>query len=114
MLPSKELIQTILEIENTDITYIDIDSENNLCYGMHWKYSEQINIHEFAFMCKEWLKNEMHQCIWSGNGYLKFDGYSCTVASFYGGDSTAFLGDTENEAVFNACEDFLKDEDENK
>lgn len=105
---SKKLVTEILGISlnDSDITIIDEDiivSSNGIIF-------KTITIYKFQHECKEWLVNTCHQCVWSGNGYLKQDGYHCTIASFYGGDETVFRANTELEAVFMACEDILKDE----
>ena len=100
-LERKKLFSIVLdkEIEKIEIT------------GMNMRYREPryndihiLNIYELMYKCKEWLINKCHQCVWSGNGFNKLNEYECSVASFYGGDASVFRANTEQEAIFKACD----------
>lgn len=68
-----------------------------------------INIHEFAHLCKEYMKKS-YIYVWSGNGYSKDIGYECSITHFMSGDIKTFKSDTEVGAIFDATYSLINGE----
>ena len=107
-LPSKELINEVLcrqlkrhnpifekviecaydkEWDSLHINYL---GTNGVIYGY------LINLYEFAHKCKEWAsRHGVNIWSWLNNVEIR-DSHKCFVKSF--------VGDTEQEAIFKACE----------
>jgi len=72
-------------------------------------YKSVISKMELQHYCKEWLINELHYSVLSGNGNEKLNGYQCIISSFYGGEEEIFYGETEYKAIVEACLSVLED-----
>ena len=106
ILPSKELISEVLSKEVEEERFIDSNSLTYVNSGIY----EDINIYEFAFKCKEWAKLKY---------FIDIDSH-CDCAR-WGAEATShngrpsvfyeqvFIGRTEPEAIFKACEYILKE-----
>lgn len=111
---SKELLQDVLDMKNINISYVDADSENNICYGLTWKYSETINIYELTHKCKEWALNQDYviKTFYDHDGSA-FANISSGIISLVEIKQMTHKSDTEPAAVFKACEWILKEQDVN-
>lgn len=106
-LPSKELLSEVLGV----FEVIDIEEDYNELIieyfetqddvelnedGVGGSTDKTINIYEFAHKCKEWAsKHGVNIWSWLNNVEIR-DSHKCFVKSF--------VGDTEQEAIFKACE----------
>ena len=111
-LPSKELLSEVLhmKLELGDINrYYLIKDERHLLRLILtdktdcWNYD--INIYEFAFKCKEWAKLKHFIDIDSHPGCARWGekavSHNGKPSVFY---EQVFIGRTEPEAIFKACE----------
>ena len=99
---SKELLSEVLkkEIENRDISYVEI-YKNVVIYKVSiYDREEEINIYELAHKCKEWLADsEVDYTLWRTHKHRFYsEKYYLDIES-----------DTEHEAIFKACEWVLKE-----
>jgi len=96
-LPSKHLLSEVLGVEILDCKVVG----NGIAYNAKDNYPTQsINIHELAHKCKEWAsKHGVNIWSWLNNVEIR-DSHKCFVKSF--------IGDTEAEAIFKACEWILE------
>lgn len=101
ILPSKELISEVLSKEVEEERFIDSNSLTYVNSGIY----EDINIYEFAFKCKEWAKLKHFIDIDSHSGCAR---WGAEAVSHNGRPSVfyeqVFIGRTEPEAIFKACE----------
>ena len=106
MIPSKELLSEVLEskLENGSIDryyFTENDSRNLLRIIL----TDDINIYELAHKCKEWAKLKHFIDIDSHPGCAR---WGAKAVSHNGKPSVfyeqVFIGRTEPEAIFKACE----------
>ena len=115
LLPSKELISEVLNIELACKEYIANEiirfdtKANEVVYftkTMRWgDVAKRINIYELASKCKEWAKLKHFIDIDSHPGCAR---WGAKAVSHNGKPSVfyeqVFIGRTEPEAIFKACE----------
>ena len=101
ILPSKELISEVLSKEVEEERFIDSNSLTYVNSGIY----EDINIYELAHKCKEWAKLKHFIDIDSHPGCAR---WGAKAVSHNGKPSVfyeqVFIGRTEPEAIFKACE----------
>ena len=106
LLPSKELLSEVLELDGID----RIDFERN---SIFINYFYEINIHELAHKCKEWAKLKYFIDIDSHSGCAR---WGAEAVSHNGRPSVfyeqVFIGRTETDAIFKACEWIMEKENE--
>ena len=91
-----------IEDDNFLRTYYDCGSYDDK--GRPTGLGLEINIYEFAFMCKEWVNKQEY---WANSGYD--NKYYCMLRDMP--DNQWFYADTEVEAIFKACEWLLENKD---
>ena len=105
-LPSKELISEVLSKEVEEERFIDSNSLTYVNSGIY----EDINIYELVHKCKEWAKLKHFIDIDSHSGCAR---WGAEAVSHNGRPSVfyeqVFIGRTEPEAIFKACEYILKE-----
>ena len=104
ILPSKELISEVLSKEVEEERFIDSNSLTYVNSGIY----EDINIYELAHKCKEWAKSKHFIDIDShcdcARWGAKATSHNGRPSVFY---EQVFIGSTEPEAIFKACECIL-------
>ena len=110
---SKELLSEVLGVYVRNGWYFDCVT---LVYtydkisGLDENYHAEINIYELAHMCKEWAKLKYFIDIDSHSGCAR---WGAEAVSHNGRPSVfyeqVFIGRTEPEAIFKACEWILKE-----
>ena len=108
ILPSKELLSEVLKdtFSGVKIDGCAISKKNNtLKIFMNIMFSYDINIYELAHKCKEWAKLKYFIDIDSHLGCAR---WGAEAVSHNGRPSVfyeqVFIGRTESEAIFKACE----------
>jgi len=118
---SKELLDTVLR---TNVQQDDYYLKNNFlsysyCRSDNEWISKEINIYELVHKCKEWAKYKgyyIHSSVGDASwGHFEFTPTAKIQSSrdgFLNIDS--FMGETEPEAIFKACEWILKRKENNE
>lgn len=105
-LPSKELMSEVLE---KPIGRIEYEEDVRYFYAGTDTFCGEINIYELAHKCKEWAKLKYFIDIDSHSGCAR---WGAEAVSHNGRPSVfyeqVFIGRTEPEAIFKACE-WIKD-----
>lgn len=105
ILPSKELINEVLSKEVEEERFIDSNSLTYVNSGIY----EDINIYEFAHMCKEWAFKQGYDLVCKRKYTLtRSTYYECNVEKllnyiFYFEEEFS-SEQSEQEAIFKACE----------
>ena len=100
---SKELLSEVLkkEIENRDISYVEI-YKNVVIYKVSiYDREEEINIYELAHKCKEWARDKYNITISSAL-------YSNYAKSWNVDKDKSYTAKTEVEVIIKACEWILE------
>lgn len=104
---SKELLSEVLREPIYAEPYIKCDELfwvrfylPNVDDGIEQEVS--INIYELAYKCKEWALGKDF-VLYSGSTH-RIKGYRCDIYTKDGDVDEDFVGDTEPEAIFKACE----------
>ena len=109
---SRELLRAVLKIDIKDVSIIgstlnytilnhETEEDGELVYI---DLGQNINIYEFSFKCKEWLKNKVSNlCSGFDNGHRSF----CHIENLNTEDR--FYEDSEVEAIIKACEWILSE-----
>lgn len=112
ILPSKELLSEVLEINDINLIIYDIDFPNIIEYTQYANItrgvrSTEINIYELAHKCKEWAISKGYDVL---SGGLEAGLYSCYI-DYADKRYTLQMSplyhtfeDTEPEAIFNATQ----------
>ena len=108
ILPSKELLSEVLCVHVRDDWYFDCEIlvyAYDKILGLDENYKAEINIYELAYKCKEWAKLKYFIDIDSHLGCAR---WGAEAVSHNGRPSVfyeqVFIGRTEPEAIFKACE----------
>jgi len=106
--PSKELLSEVLGI--TEPYFTNLDELVFWSGGIYRqdRETERISVHEIVYKCKEWIINTRNKALQIT--YHK----DCVALNIFSDDIDAFVKDTESEAVFEACEWILKQNEGNK
>ena len=108
ILPSKELISEVLSKEVEEERFIDSNSLTYVNSGIY----EDINIYELACKCKKWAKNyTLVSAYYFENG--EEGAWCCLHKDLCNVGGEMFEADTEEEAIFKAC-DYILNELSNK
>ena len=102
--PSKELLSEVLGIDVNEVK--GIEANTPICGCVHSDgWYDEINIYELAHKCKEWAKLKHFIDIDSHSGCAR---WGAEAVSHNGKPSVfyeqVFIGRTEPEAIFKACE----------
>lgn len=106
-LPSKELLSEVLGYEVTKVSLDDTQSTPyvNIYINNKVLIYDEINIYELAHKCKEWAKSKHFIDIDSHPGCARWGekavSHNGKPSVFY---EQVFIGRTEPEAIFKACE----------
>lgn len=106
---SKELLSEVLEIKVFAEIREDDDIRNNIL--VYWEFDgygnecRNINIYELAFKCKKWAYSNSNEIIsYTEGAEIYQTQLDEKIKTFY--------GDTEEEAIFKACEWILKNKEQ--
>ena len=98
----KYTMEEVLDIKSNIISCSISEDGVNINYslplGDELKMQTSINKYYFEHLCKEFMKDH-NICVWSGNGYLKNRGYSCSITHYMFGEPKTFMAENEFEAV---------------
>ena len=99
---STELISSVLVKETRHLTYDTIYVEDNfIIFSYEGEYQFEVNIYEFAFKCKEWVRDKYNITI-SSSLYKNF------AKSWNVDKDKSYTAKTEVEVIIKACEELLE------
>lgn len=105
---SKELVEAVLDLKGY-ITSVNVVGNNIEYYGTHEMYPPKLyteSIDTFFFKCKKWAKDKghfLHSYPIKNSKYMCAFGYDIMMCPAYAEES-----DTEQQAVFDACQWILE------
>lgn len=99
---STELISSVLVKETRHLTYDTIYVEDNfIIFSYEGEYQFEVNIYEFAFKCKEWVRGKYNITISSAL-------YRDYAKSWNLDKDKSYTAKTEVEVIIKACEWLLE------
>ena len=100
---STKLISSVLIKETRHLTYDAIYVEDNfIIFSYEGEYQFEVNIYEFAFKCKEWVRDKYGITISSAL-------YKNYAKSWNIDKDKSYTAKTEVEVIIEACNWILKD-----
>ena len=101
---SKELIKSVLvkETENLSDDFTFDIKDNYIIFSYDGEYQFEVNIYEFAFKCKEWVRDKYGITI-SSSLYKNY------AKSWNIDKDKSYTAKTEVEVIIEACNGILED-----